>query len=332
MREKCDKRGRRLRVIPLILGIYGAFLGLGLMVMGLAQMKEGIGIVRLVLGLGMVCFGVYGIWDGVRDLVKTDKKPENPPVSQFILTDVFGKKSSHVTMERLQEQIKSLMENEGERSFQIQILPPIPVQERGALKRIACIYQEKITFVAFFEVADGGNDTCHKGLEPDKAEEWFRRFLSGSPDFTGWESFEDQEFFTQKEGVREFGHQLLVIYGESWHDEHKFFTAGDLELAVEGVCDGKYQKVVLEWGNVAFDIFPRGERELMVIWRTHNEEGGDSRFWAREGTVAQVKFWLIKYMDGDFLEEMSGWTDITAQVEQEWKKVEKKLRKAGRKQ
>ena len=118
-------------------------------------------------------------------------------------------------------------------------------------------------------------------------------------------------------------HQLLVIFGESWHDEHKFFSARDVELAVEGIQQGKYQKVVLEWGIQAFDMFPGLQNDLMVIWCSDNRGGGDTRFFAREGTVTQVKFWLNGYLERGFSGEMSGWTDITGQIE----KLENRTRK-----
>ena len=74
MMKKNNKTGKRLRLTPLILGGYAAFLGFGLIVIGLAEMKEVIGIVRLLIGIGMAGFGLLGIWDGVRDLVRPDKK------------------------------------------------------------------------------------------------------------------------------------------------------------------------------------------------------------------------------------------------------------------
>ena len=382
------KGGKRLRLIPLILGGYGAFLGFGLAVIGLAEMKEGIGIIRFLTGLGMAGFGLWGIWDGVRDLVRPDKKPEQAPVSQFILTDTAGNRSSLVTPELLRKQMDILTESQNYRSFYLQILPPLPVEGvDGRLTHIICFYRSQIILAAYLENSKEGYGVYQKSTDPDKAVEWLKQLLAGSPDFSQWDSIEvnevedeetdeemeaengleteggdreiesengseaegtdteseadtgmekegtgeetepeshvlrgDVEFFWRQllhdqKGRMANWHQLLVIFGESWHDEHKFFSARDVELAVEGIQQGKYQKVVLEWGIQAFDMFPGLQNDLMVIWCSDNRGGGDTRFLAREGTVTQVKFWLNGYLERGFSGEMSGWTDITDQIE-----------------
>ena len=117
MRKK-NRTGKRLRLTALILGGYAAFLGFGLIVIGLTEMKEGIGIVRLLIGLGMAGFGLLGIWDGVRDLVGPDKKHRQAPASQFILTDTSGNRTSNVTVEALQKQMESLMGSDKGGRFQ----------------------------------------------------------------------------------------------------------------------------------------------------------------------------------------------------------------------
>lgn len=384
------KGGKRLRLIPLILGGYGAFLGFGLAVIGLAEMKEGIGIIRFLTGLGMAGFGLWGIWDGVRDLVRPDKKPEQAPASQFILTDTAGNRSSLVTPELLGKQMDILTESQNYRSFTLQILPPLPVEGfDGRLTHIICFYRSQIILAAYLENSKEGYGVYQKSTEPDKAVEWLKQLLAGNPDFSQWDSIEvnevedeetdeemeaengleteggdreiesengseaegtdteseadtgmkkegtgeetkpepeshvlqgDVEFFWRQllhdqKGRMANWHQLLVIFGESWHDEHKFFSARDVELAVEGIQQGKYQKVVLEWGIQAFDMFPGLQNDLMVIWCSDNRGGGDTRFFAREGTVTQVKFWLNGYLERGFSGEMSGWTDITDQIE-----------------
>ena len=62
----------------------------------------------------------------------------------------------------------------------------------------------------------------------------------------------------------------------------------------------------------------------MVIWCTNNTGKGDTRFLAKEGTVTQVKFWLVNYLKSGIFEEMSGWADITDQIEKANRKGKKK--------
>ncbi len=386
--------GKRLRLIPLILGGYAAFLGFGLAVIGFAEIREGIGIVRLLIGIGMAGFGLLGIWDGVRDLVGPDKKPEQAPASQFILTDTSGNRTSNVTVEALQKQMESLMGSDKGGVFKLQILPPFAVQETGNISQIFCMYHQLFGLTVFLDEPKGGYESYHKSAEFDEAKDWFEKLLTGSADLSGWKKIENgyddedesseeedteweessacpgeaedtgdenrpedtnetaeavtgfdkpdalidteeatagksetdtrqteeniksfwQQLQREQKGQMRNWRQLLVIFGESWHDEHTFFSARDVELAIDGIHEGTYTKVFLEWGTQALDFFPGVQNDLMVIWCTNNTGKGDTRFLAREGTVAQVKFWLVQYLDRAFFEETHGWVDVTARI------------------
>ena len=374
MMKKNNKTGKRLRLPPLILGGYAAFLGFGLIVIGFAEMKEGIGIVRLLIGIGMAGFGLLGIWDGVRDLVEPDKRQKQAPASQFILTDTSGNRSSNVTVEVLQKQLESLMERDKGGIFTLQILPPFAVPEIGNISQIFCIYHELFRLTVFLDESKGGYESYHKSAELDEAKDWFEKLLTGSADLTGWKKIENrygeeeiseeedteweksntsdslinteeaglgkseadtrqteeniksfwQQLQREQKGQMRNWRQLLVIFGESWHDEHTFFSARDVELAIDGIHEGKYTKAVLEWGTQALDFFPGVQNDLMVIWCTNNTGKGNTRFLAKEGTVTQVKFWLVNYLNQGSFEEMSGWADITDQIEKENRKGKKK--------
>ena len=397
--RKNNRTGKRLRLKPLILGGYGAFLGFGLIVIGFAEMKKGIGIVRLLIGIGMAGFGLLGIWDGVCDLVRPDKKPEQASASQFILTDISGNRTSNVTAEVLQKQMERLMGSEKGGVFRIQILPPFAVQEIGNISQIFCMYHQLFRLTVFLDESKGGYESYHKSAEFDEAKDWFEKLLTGSADLSGWKKIEngydDEEESTGEEdaeweensicpgetedslegtneaaepaadsdkpdslrNTEEIGagksevdtrqteehiksfwqqlqreqkgqmrnwRQILVIFGESWHDEHTFFSVRDVKLAIDGIHEGTYTKVFLEWGTQAIDFFPGVQNDLMVIWCTNNTGKGVTRFLAKEGTVTQVKFWLVNYLNSGVFEEMSGWTDITDQIEKANRKGKKK--------
>ena len=372
--RKNNKTGKRLRLTPLILGGYAAFLGFGLVAIGLVEIKEGIGIIRLLIGLGMAGFGLLGIWDGVRDLVGPDKRQKQASASQFILTDTSGNRTSNVTVEILQKQLESLMESDKGGIFKLQILPPFAVQETGNISQIFCMYHQLFGLTVFLDESKGGYESYHKSAEFDEAKDWFEKLLTGSADLSGWKKIEngyDEEEISEEEdteweesstsdsliNTEEAGlgkseadtrqteehiksfwqqlqmeqkgqmrnwRQLLVIFGESWHDEHTFFSARDVELAIDGIHEGTYTKVFLEWGTRGIDLFPGVQNDLMVIWCTNNTGKGDTRFLAKEGTVTQVKFWLVNYLNSGVFEEMSGWADITDQIEKANRKGKKK--------
>ena len=397
--KKNNRTGKRLRLTPLILGGYAAFLGFGLIVIGLAEIKKGIGIVRFLIGIGMAGFGLLGIWDGVCDLVRPDKKPEQASVSQFILTDISGNRTSNVTAEVLQKQMERLMGSEKGGVFRIQILPPFAVQEIGNISQIFCMYHQLFRLTVFLDESKGGYESYHKSAEFDEAKDWFEKLLTGSADLSGWKKIEngydDEEESTGEEdaeweensicpgetedslegtneaaepaadsdkpdslrNTEEIGagkseadtrqteehiksfwqqlqreqkgqmrnwRQILVIFGESWHDEHTFFSVRDVRLAIDGIHEGTYTKVFLEWGTQAIDFFPGVQNDLMVIWCTNNTGKGVTRFLAKEGTVTQVKFWLVNYLNSGVFEEMNGWTDITGQIEKANRKGKKK--------
>jgi len=386
MMRKNNKTGKRLRLTPLILGGYAAFLGFGLVVIGLAEIKEGIGIVRLLIGIGMAGFGLLGIWDGVRDLVGPDKKQKQAPASQFILTDTSGNRTSNVTVEALQKQMESLMGSDKGGVFRLQILPPFAVQEIGNISQIFCTYHQRFGLTIFLDESKGGYESYYKNAEFDEAKDWFEKLLTGSADLSGWKKIENgydedssscpgiapaspedtdgesepvadfdkpdslrnteeteagksetdtrqteehiksfwQQLQREQKGQMRNWRQLLVIFGESWHDEHAFFSARDVELAIDGIHEGKYTKVFLEWGTQSLDFFPGVQNDLMVIWCTNNTGKGATRFLAKEGTVTQVKFWLANYLNSGVFETMNGWADITDQIEKANRKGKKK--------
>ena len=189
--RKNNRTGKRLRLIPLGLGGYAVFLGFGLAVIGFSEIEEVIGIIRLLIGLGMAGFGLLGIWDGVRDLVKPEKRYKQAPASQFILTDTSGNRTSNVTVEALQKQLEDLMESDKGGVFRLQILPPFAVQEIGNVSQIFCVYHELFGLTVFLDESKGGYESYHKSAAFDEARDWFEKLLTGSADLSGWKKMEN---------------------------------------------------------------------------------------------------------------------------------------------
>lgn len=330
MKRTQKKNRNRLHLIALLLGAYGACLGFGLVLAGLDNAGEAIGTIRLLLGLGMMGFGFYGVWDGIRDKIRPQAKPELKSPTQYILTDASGNRTSNVTAEKICEKLKKLRAGERD-SFHLQLLTRLDVPRWGILKQISCTAQSALALLAFFQTPEGGWKLCSRTMDPEAAEAWFRQLLEDSPEFSvwddSWELLEEvpegtqeakdsknQEFrarvLRDQAGVYTVWRRRLIIVGKAWRNEHRFFTARDVELAAQGVFEGKYQYATLEWGSSSFDMIPGLEDQLQVIWCTNIRDDTVRRFFRKEGTVTQVKFWLIQYLNEGTMNEY--WDEIAA--------------------
>lgn len=89
-------------------------------------------------------------------------------------------------------------------------------------------------------------------------------------------------FLAEQEGLA-YRHQLLATFTEDGYDEYDFISKRELELAVEGIQEGRYIRAILEWGDEAFSIFHGRPGCLKVVWRTGASGGGCPIFLEREG-------------------------------------------------
>ena len=330
MKKTQSKNRKRLHLAALILGAYAVCLGFGLVLAGLEDLRGAVGPIRLLLGLGMMGFGLFGVWDGLRDKLHPQEKLPLKAPTQYVLTDDSGNRTSNVTAERIREELEKLREGKRD-SFHLQLLMPLEVSEWGELKQISCTAQSALSLLAFFQTADGGWLLRTRTMDLEEMAEWFRSLLEESLSLSGWtdgwetleevpgtsqetEDSEDQEFKTwvlrNEAGVYTVWHRRLTIAGEAWRNEYRFFTAHDVELAAQGVYEGTYQYAILEWGSSSFDLLPDQEEQLQVIWCTNIWDEKVRRYFRRAGTVTQVKFWLIQYLNEGCVDEY--WDDVTA--------------------
>ena len=307
MKKAQGKNRKRLHLAALVLGAYAVFLGFGLILAGIEDLQGVVGPIRLLLGLGMMGFGLFGVWDGIRDKIRPQEKLPLKSPTQYILMDNSGSRTSNVTAERIHEELEKLRVGERD-SFHLQLLTPLEVPERGELRQVTCVLQPGLTLLAFFHMADGGWTICGRDIEPEGAAVWFRNLLEGAPEFSGWETMEEGSKSDQTDGEeterplrilqnwqegRTAWHRRLTIAGEAWRNEYRFLTARDVE-----------------WGASSFDLLSDQEDQLQVIWCTNIRDEQTRRYFRKTGTVNQVKFWLMQYLNEGKMNEY--WDDITA--------------------
>lgn len=329
MKKAQGRNRKRLHLAALVLGAYAVFLGFGLILAGLEDLQGAVGPIRLLLGLGMMGFGLLGVWDGIRDKIRPQEKLPLKSPTRYILMDNSGNRTSNVTAERIHEELEMLREGERD-SFHLQLLTPLEVPGWGELKQISCTAQTTPMLLAFFQTADSGWQLRARAMDFEAMAGWFQGLLEESLPLSGWndswetleeipgspqesEDSENQEFRTwvlrNRVGAYTVWHRQLTIVGEAWRNVHRFFTARDVELAAQGVYEGTYQYAILEWGSSSFDLLPDQEEQLQVIWCTNIRDEKVRRYFRKAGTVTQVKFWLIQYLNEGYMDEH--WNEVT---------------------
>lgn len=315
MKKERGKREQKIHLVPLIVGIYAAILGLGLIRIAIFGSQAGIGIVRLLMGLVIAGMGFLGIWDGIRDSMEPKKNEERTPDVQYIFMDTEGRRSSHVSPEQLREQLKAVAEMKGCAQISLSILPPLVVPEKGSLGRLVCAFgghEKPLCLLALFLLDSGKELTLIKEEEPEQAAEHFEKLLAGNAvDFSGWQTTE-----IKKEPKNMPVHKRLTLIGESYRNDHEFFSGRDLELVIEGLGDGSYLQMEMVLGD--FSLYAvrdqeeesYGESSCITLY-LHLPQGNGGRKFKKTGTVSQVKFWLTQMINNGI--RLYGWEEVTGQ-------------------
>ena len=301
-----DKKPRRaLHIGVLVLGIYILFLGVGTLIGEVGALvilgeREAIVFIRIVMGLVFTGLGIYAVWDSIRDL--WPKKEEEPPL-QFIFTDAAGNRSSNVTPELIREQISRSAEDG--QHISLQPVTPLPAGELGELVRLdhALFMTEEEPWVMIAVLRlDGGVHLRQKKADAAEAEAALTALLAGNvPDLSGWAR---RDIIPQPRELHP--KQRLLLTRDNGTSDHEFFNERDLDLAVTGLTDGSYQRVIVQNGPVFIEAVPRVDGDVYLHLQFRGPEG--ARAWQRSGTPNQVRFWLVQFYDGSlFRAPLEGW-------------------------
>lgn len=314
MKRERRKREKKIHLVPLIAGCYAALLGLGLIRIGLFGSQGGVAPLRLLGGLVITGFGLLGIWDGLRDLYKSQPAPDKTPAPQYIFIGVDGKRTSSISPELLRTQLATVIEAGGDAKVVLHILPPLPVSGGQYLDQLHGICgdgEKPLCLIGFLQSDDAAKKGMArlKAMELEQAAALFERLLARqSADFSDWGVLEVE----QRQGTRP-SYQCLTVFGESWRNDYRFFSDKDLELALQGLADGKYRRVELTFDGIAFHAYSSQEQQAMITLRMLIRQEEQLRMFEKTGTVTQVNFWLVQILDKGTLEGVYGWQEVTAQ-------------------
>ena len=98
------------------------------------------------------------------------------------------------------------------------------------------------------------------------------------------------------------------------------FTRRDVELAGEGLSEGKYTVVVLFAGPRYLHLKAGGQLDGRVTVNASRPDPDKLRVFETKCTDRQAQEWLIQMFEGTFSPDFSQWKDITRMMEKEIKK------------
>lgn len=322
MKRERRKNGKRIHLVPLIPGIYAAILGMGLARVEIYGLQGGTVSIRLLGGLVIAGLGMLGIWDGIRDLLQSkEKTTPHAPADQYIFSNIEGKRSAHIRPEELQTQITAVAESENQKEISLQFLPPRPISDVERLEQVLCINggsERPLFLVAVLQAENGTNSARLKDVTLPQAVDCLERLLTGSlEDFSSWQP---AVFQWNHANNKIQNTQKLTIQGQERREVYRFFTGRDLELAIDGLEEGKYQWMSMASRFVVFYAFPSQEDNHITL-RLTLSPNKNPRSFEKDGTATQVKFWLIQMISNGLPEQLYGWREVD--VPEKQRKVEK---------
>ena len=249
---------RQVHPAPLLAGVFLIFMGIAEIWMGVDQRwTDDVEGTRCLLGAAVLCLGLWGVRDGLRDRFQHKPPVKDGLTRQYIFQDVDGRQSSHVDGVLLRSQLECLRQRGPGASFSLKILPAPEVKGLGWLERMDCACSNSLRLRAHFvDNQDGICTVRKKDVDTPEAEAILTRLLAGLADLSGWELEETAAKPGEGRTV-----QLLAITDGIGTDRFPFFTERDLELAVEGLASGEYEQAELYLPCCTLFLFPAEPEE-----------------------------------------------------------------------
>lgn len=241
----------------------------------------------------------------------------------FIFTDLQGRRTSRFSAETIRAQLRDLRA-QGQR-FTLEPVEPIPAGSLGLLVRMECgVTDTGTTLIAVLRQPDG---TFRARALPSGAEAALPILTALSegkqlPDLSVWQPLQAVSGQSQPAQPRR---KLTLTDRTGVTRDYASITRRDVELAGDGLTDGKYSAVLLSDG-ARYLYLRAGTREDGRVTVNAGCPGPDGlRVFETKCTDRQARVWLLELADGQFAPGFSHWKDITRQLqEQAGKKASKK--------
>ncbi|MCI9156464.1 MAG: hypothetical protein HFF44_05900 [Lawsonibacter sp.] len=246
--------------------------------------------------------------------------------SQFTLIDLNGQRTSRFDRSTIEDQLTGLKQPGQHFELEPTELIPMPGLAGVALSRLSAgIANQGLTLVI----------TLKCSAEPYTQEAVYKALAKPVSEREAWQTFADllerrrPPAFDRESGwqplqaAEQPGQQarakLMLSDRTGATREYESFTRRDVELAGEGLAEGKYTVVALFAGPRYLYLKAGDQSDGRVTANASRPDPDKLRVFETKCTDRQAKAWLLEMFEGIFDPDFSRWKDITKKLEKETK-------------
>ena len=236
----------------------------------------------------------------------------------FVLIDLQGRRTSRFDRSTVEDQLTAL-NGQGDR-FALEPVEVIPMPGLNGVdfSRLECgITNAGLTLIAVLKLAGGQYQAIAKPVGEQEAWAAFAGLLERKqiPDTAGWQLLQAAEQPRQQARAK-----LMLSDRTGATRDYDSFTRRDVELAGEGLAEGKYTVVALFAGPRYLYLKAGDQSDGRVTANASRPDPDKLRVFETKCTDRQAREWLLQMSEGTFAPDFSQWKDITKRLEKESKK------------
>lgn len=247
----------------------------------------------------------------------------------FVLTDLQGQRTSRFSSATIRELTRSLQE-QGQR-FALEPTEPIPAGSMGKLVRMECgITNVGITLIAVLRQSDNTFRACALCSQTEDGTDLLAVLIGlmesrTLPDLSVWQPLQAAAGSSQPPDPR---YSLTLTDRTGVCRDYTNIIRRDVELAGEGLADGKYSTVILTVGPRYLYLKAGTKKDGRVMVNACIPESTGLQVYETKCTDRQAQTWLLELADGKFSLDHGQWKNVTKKLQKE---IERKNKNAERK-
>lgn len=237
--------------------------------------------------------------------------------ADFVLIDLQGRRTSRFDRKTVEDQLTGLNGQGTHFALEPVELIPMPGLSGVNFSRLECgITNQGLTLIAVLKMTGGQYQALARPASEQEVWTAFADLLERKqvPDTAGWQLLQAAEQPRQQARAR-----LSISDRTGATRDYDSFSRRDVELAGEGLAEGKYTVVALFAGPRYLYLKAGDKSDGRITVNASRPDPDKLRIFETKCTDRQAQEWLLQMSEGIFDPDFSQWKDITRQLEKKTK-------------